>query len=54
MHNHTELHMNSDMKSYLYRDQLTRTRQLRQDQEKELHEALQCDIINIQVSVHLL
>ncbi|XP_068745156.1 trichohyalin-like isoform X2 [Montipora capricornis] len=31
----------------LERDQLTRTRQLRQDQEKELHEALQCDIINI-------
>ncbi|XP_068695953.1 uncharacterized protein [Montipora foliosa] len=34
----------------LERDQLTRTRQLRQDQEKELHEALQCDIINIHAS----
>ncbi|XP_068741680.1 uncharacterized protein [Montipora capricornis] len=31
----------------LKRDQLTHTRQLREDQEKELHEALQCDIINI-------
>ena len=51
MHHDTELHMNSDMKSSLYRDRLALTRQLKQDQENELHEALQCDNINIHVSV---
>ena len=51
MHHHIELHINSDMKSYLYRDQLALTRQLRQEQENNLHEALQCDNVNIHVSV---
>ena len=46
-----QLHMNSDMKIYPYRDQLALTRQLRQDQENELNEALQCDNIEIHVSV---